>query len=64
VARAAVANPVDGSSIGIGTWDPATQSNVPYRIDGMPTIDQLSVYFPSSYSFGGYACGDIRSDCN
>lgn len=54
----------DRSSIGQGTWDPTTRSNVPYLIGGSAVSDHLSFYFRSFYSFDGLACDDIRVGCD
>lgn len=51
---------VDRSSIGLGTWDPATQTNQPYRIGGLRVADALSAYYVSRYAFAGHACDDMR----
>jgi dienelactone hydrolase len=53
----------DRSSIGQGSWDPASGRNVPYVIANDPVADHLSFYFRSFYAFGGVACEDIRLGC-
>jgi dienelactone hydrolase len=54
---------VDRSSIGLGTWDPATMANHPYLIAGERIAAALSSYYVSRYAFGGHACGDMRAGC-
>ena len=54
---------VDSASIGVGVWDPVTLSNVPYRIAALDVTSELSVYFPSSYTFDSYECADIVAGC-
>jgi dienelactone hydrolase len=59
----------DGSAdvhyISGGTFDPATASNVPYRIGGQPVADRLSFHFRSGYFLDGgrVRCDDIRAGC-
>ena len=53
----------DRSSIGTGRWDPATTSNVPYRIEGDAVGDHLSFYYRSSYAFDGQRCDDLYAGC-
>ena len=53
----------DRSAIGTGHWDPATQRNVPYTLEGDPVADHLSFYFRSSYAFDGHRCADMRAGC-
>jgi len=54
---------MDVSSIGLGRWDPATQTNQPYRIAGEDIAAALSPYFVSRYAFGGHVCRDMRHVC-
>lgn len=51
---------VDRSSIGLGRWDPATQSNHPYTIGGERIAAALSSNYVSRYAFGGRRCDDMR----
>jgi dienelactone hydrolase len=59
----------DGSAdvhyISGGTFDPATQRNVPAHIAGRPVADRLSFHFRSAYYFGRgrLRCEDIRAGC-
>ena len=53
----------DRSAIGAGTWDPATQRNVPHTIAGEEVAEHLSFYYRSSYAFDGHRCDDIRGGC-
>jgi hypothetical protein len=63
---------VDGTSIGMGTFDPAIAEtagnveagNVPITIKGLPVADVLSFYHPSAYFLGEgkpFQCADMRS---
>lgn len=45
----------DESSIGAGTYDPATNSNVPYKIEGDCTSNRLSFYYDSRFYLNGGA---------
>ena len=54
---------VDGSSIGVGTYDPL-RGNVPYTIAGRTTADRLSRTYPSYAAFDGVACQDLRAGCH
>ena len=45
----------DESSIGAGTYDPATNSNVPYKIAGDCTSNRLSFYYNSRFHLEGGA---------
>jgi dienelactone hydrolase len=52
----------DASSIGAGTFElPAT--NVPYKIEGLPVADRLSIYYASAYDLGDEVCEDMRAGC-
>ena len=55
----------DVHNISGGTFDPATQSNVPAHLDGQPVADRLSFHFRSAYWLDGGAlsCEDIRAGC-
>ncbi len=66
---------VDGTSIGMGTFDPALAEktgdveagNVPVTIKGLAVADALSFYHPSGYFLGDgkpFQCTDIRSGLN
>lgn len=44
----------DASAIGAGTWDPATQQNVPHTIGGDPVRCHLSAYYVTAFDFGGH----------
>jgi pimeloyl-ACP methyl ester carboxylesterase len=54
---------VDRSSIGLGTWDPASMTNHPYLIAGDLVAAALSSYYVSRYAFGGHRCEDMRGGC-
>ena len=45
----------DRSSIGAGTYDAATNSNVPYKIEGDCTSNRLSFYYASRFHLEGGA---------
>jgi dienelactone hydrolase len=49
----------DRSSIGAGTYDAATNSNVPYEIEGDCTSNRLSFYYASRFNLAG---GAVLSD--
>lgn len=53
----------DRSSIGAGTYDAATDRNVPYRIDGDCAANRVSIYFRSSLwlEHGRHEIEDIRA---
>ncbi|HEX4872704.1 MAG TPA: prolyl oligopeptidase family serine peptidase [Nevskiaceae bacterium] len=53
----------DRSSIGSGTFDFASQSNAPYRIEGEDVADHLSVLFLSQLAFDGAHCNDMQAAC-
>jgi hypothetical protein len=55
----------DVHNISAGTFDPATQSNVPARLDRQPVVNRLSFHFRSGYwlDHGAVACEDIRAGC-
>jgi dienelactone hydrolase len=55
----------DVHNISGGTWDPATNTNVPAFIAGQPVVDRLSFHFRSAYYLDGgkVACEDIRAGC-
>lgn len=55
---------VDRSSIGLGTWDPATMTNHPYMVNGLDVAAALSSYYVSRYAFGGRTCLDMRAGCS
>jgi dienelactone hydrolase len=48
-----------------GSFDPATQRNVPAQIGGQRVADRLSFHFRSAYSFarGRVRCDDMRAGC-
>ena len=48
-----------------GSFDPATQRNVPARIAGQRVVDRLSFHFRSAYFLerGALRCDDIRAGC-
>ncbi|HET6873248.1 MAG TPA: hypothetical protein VFH70_00620 [Acidimicrobiales bacterium] len=52
----------DVHSIGSGAFS-LTTGNVPYRIDGLPSADRLSIYYPSMYRLTDPRLGLIVS-CN
>ena len=54
---------VDTSAIGLGHWDPATQTNQPYLLAGVPVRDTLSRYYVSRAAFDGRTCPDLRQGC-
>jgi pimeloyl-ACP methyl ester carboxylesterase len=54
---------VDASSIGLGHWDPATQTNQPYRLSGIAVRDTLSRYYVSRADLDGRHCKDLRARC-
>jgi dienelactone hydrolase len=57
----------DASSIGAGTWDAATNRNVPYEIAGDCVANRVSIYYRSAYrltdpdSQGVVTVGDMRA---
>lgn len=51
----------DTSSIGLGHWDPLTQTNRPHLLAGSLIRDALSRYYTSRADFDGYHCADLRS---
>jgi hypothetical protein len=55
----------DVHDISAGTFDAATQSNVPPLLAGQPVLDRLSFHFRSGYwlEHGAVACEDIRAGC-
>ena len=55
----------DVHNISAGTFDPATQSNVPPRLKDQPVVNRLSFHFRSGYwlDHGAIACDDIRAGC-
>jgi dienelactone hydrolase len=55
----------DVHDISGGQWDPATQSNLPPYLAGMPVVDRLSFHFRSAYWLdgGGERCEDMRAGC-
>lgn len=53
----------DASAIGAGTYDAATDSNVPHTLAGEPVADHLSRYLRSAYAFDGHDCRDVRAGC-
>lgn len=53
----------DATSIGVGTWDPLTLQNVPYRLEDENVADHLSVLFVSQAHFDGVACEDWQAGC-
>jgi dienelactone hydrolase len=67
--RRLTATTFDGSAdlhyISGGTFDPATQRNVPAHIGGRPVADRLSFHFRSAYYFGHgrVRCEDMRAGC-
>ena len=58
---AAFDDSTDRTNIGQGTYDPATQRNVPYRIGGRRRSELLSRTFHSSMSIGHRACLDLQA---
>ena len=53
----------DRTSIGSGTYDFATQSNVPYRLEGEDVSEHLSVFYLSQIAFDGVSCNDMQAGC-
>jgi hypothetical protein len=53
----------DASSIGSGTYDPWTQRNVPYRIEGESVADHLSLLFLSQAAIEHVRCEDLQAGC-
>lgn len=53
----------DASAIGAGTYDAATNSNVPHTLAGEPVADHLSRYLRSAYAFDGFDCTDMLAGC-
>lgn len=53
----------DASAIGAGTYDAATNSNVPHTLAGEPVVDHLSRYLRSAYAFDGHDCEDVLAGC-
>ena len=53
----------DASAIGAGTFDPATQTNVPHTIQGEPLAEHLSRYLRSAYAFDDHQCLDLLAGC-
>jgi dienelactone hydrolase len=56
----------DIHNISGGTFDPATQENVPAYIGGQPVADRLSFEFRSAYFLDGgrEECADVRAGCS
>ena len=55
----------DVHNISGGTYDPATDRNVPVHVAGQPVADRLSFEFRSAYFLDGgrYRCESIRAGC-
>ena len=53
----------DASAIGAGTYDAATNSNVPHTLAGEPVADHLSRYLRSAYAFDGFDCTSMLAGC-
>jgi dienelactone hydrolase len=55
----------DVHNISGGTFDPATQSNVPAYLNRLPVRDRLSFHFRSAYFLEGgrFRCEDVRAGC-
>jgi pimeloyl-ACP methyl ester carboxylesterase len=53
----------DASAIGAGSYDVATDTNVPWKIAGQKVADHLSFYYRSAYAFGANNCEDMRAGC-
>lgn len=53
----------DASAIGAGTYDAATDRNVPHTLAGEPVADHLSRYLRSAYAFDGVECTDMLAGC-
>jgi pimeloyl-ACP methyl ester carboxylesterase len=53
----------DVSAIGLGHWDPATQTNQPYHLAGSAVRDVLSRYYVSRADLDGRHCPDLRAPC-
>ncbi len=53
----------DRTNISTGTYDPATNGNNPYLIEGEAVEDHISVWFPNIVSFGGHFCFDWHDGC-
>lgn len=53
----------DASAIGAGTYDAATDSNVPHTLAGEPVADHLSRYLRTAYAFDGFTCSDMLAGC-
>lgn len=56
----------DVHNISGGSWNPATQENVPARIAGQPVADRLSFHFRSAHWLRGgrLACESMRHGCD
>jgi dienelactone hydrolase len=54
---------VDTSAIGLGHWDPVTQTNQPYHLSGVAVRDTLSRYYVSRADLEGRHCVDLRARC-
>ena len=54
---------VDRTNISTGTYDPATNGNNPYLIEGEAVEDHISVWYPNIVSFGGHFCFDWHGGC-
>ncbi len=53
----------DRTNISTGTYDPLSNGNLPYRIEGEAVEDHLTVWFPNMLSFGGETCLDWQAGC-
>lgn len=53
----------DRTNISTGTYDPATNGNLPYLIEGEAVEDYITVWFPNLLSFGGHECLDWHEGC-
>lgn len=53
----------DRTNIGTGTYDPVTDSNVPYALAGEPVVNHLSRLFHTRYDFDGHSCADLLAGC-
>ncbi|MDQ4069541.1 MAG: hypothetical protein M3203_08770 [Actinomycetota bacterium] len=53
----------DRSSIGQGTYDPVSDTNVPYYLGGEAVAEHLSRLFHTKYSFDHLVCADRLGGC-
>jgi hypothetical protein len=53
----------DRSSIGQGTYDPVSDTNVPYYLRGEAVAEHLSRLFHTKYSFDRLVCANRLGGC-